>query len=159
MKLKHLALIAAVFAASGSLMAHDEDEIEVSSNGGRLLEISGHENPHLEVILKDKNFVVGLYDVEAKKSLPWKEEVLEVTVGERSKPEAVKVTTENGKFIVPKPPGDDFWVIFQIKEKEGAKAKTVRLHFNGKKCPTCDDAEWLCKCDHDEDEKKDDKKK
>lgn len=150
MKLRHLALLTALLAATGTLKAGSA-EIEVSPNGGRLLEIHGHDKPHLEVILKDEKFVIGFYDVEAKKVIPIKEEILEVTVGERSKPEPVKVTTENGKFIVPKPPGDDFWVIFQIKEKEGAKAKTVRLHYNGKKCPTCSETEWLCKCDHGDD--------
>lgn len=151
MKLRHLALTALFAAVAVTAQAHEE--IEVSPNGGRLLEITDHDKPHLEVILKDKNFVVGLYDVQGKKAVPFKEEILEVTVGERSKPEPVKVTMEDGKFIVPKPPGDDFWVIFQIKEKEGAKAKTVRLHYDGAKCPTCDSAEWVCKCDHDDDKK------
>lgn len=120
-----------------------------------MLEITDHEHPHLEVVLKGKNFVIGLYDVQGKKEIPVKEQILEVTAGERSKPEALKVTTEDGKFIVPKPEGEDFWMVFQIKEKEGAKAKTVRMHYDGGKCPTCADPEWLCKCDHSKDEKKD----
>lgn len=136
------ALALALLAATGTALAHGD--VELGPNGGRLVEF-GEKNPlHAEVVLKDGQFVIGLYDEDAKKEVPLAEQ--ELTATERSSGKKLTVEKKDGKWTLAKPAGKDFWVILQLKDKPGAKAKTGRLHYDETNCPDCNSPEWICRC-------------
>lgn len=137
-----LASLTFAFLSATTALAHGD--VELGPNGGRLVEF-GEKNPlHVEVVLKDGNFLVGLYDEAAKKEVPIAEQ--EFTVTEKSTGKKVAVEKKDGKWVLAKPAGKDFWLIFQLRDKAGAKAKTGRLHYDETICPECSVQEWLCKC-------------
>lgn len=138
-----LTLLALAFAFAGQALAHGD--VELGPNGGRLVEF-GEKNPlHAEVVLKDGSFVIGLYDEAAKKEVPIGEQEFSVT--ERNGGKKLAVEKKDGKWVVAKPAGKDFWLIFQLRDKAGAKARTGRLHYDETNCSECNNPEWLCKCE------------
>jgi hypothetical protein len=60
MRLKHLILAAAFFAAPGVALAHED---AVGPNGGQVTEVQGH---HVEFTVKDKQIVLFLSDADSK---------------------------------------------------------------------------------------------
>lgn len=137
-----LAALALAFVSAGTALAHGD--VELGPNGGRLVEF-GEKNPlHAEVTLKDGNLVIGLYDEDAKKEVPIAEQ--EITVTERGSGKKLTVEKKDGKWTLPKPAGKDFWLVFQLRDKAGAKAKTGRFHYDETNCPECSSPEWICKC-------------
>ncbi len=137
-----LAAFAIALISTATALAHGE--VELGPNGGRLVEF-GEKNPlHAEVTLKDGNFVIGLYNEDTKKEVVATEQ--ELTVTERDGSKKLAPEKKDGKWSVAKPAGKDFWLILQLRDKPGAKAKTGRLHYDEAICPDCQAQEWLCKC-------------
>lgn len=123
-------------------MAHGK--IEIGPNQGRLLNFGAEQPLHAEFVLEGGNFVVSLYDETAKKTIPVSTETLIITHKESGK----KITPElkDGKWIVSKPDGEDFWFILQLQTPDGRKNTVARLHFQSDKCGGCAKPEWLCQC-------------
>jgi hypothetical protein len=136
-----------VLFISFTALAHEG--VEIGPSGGRLIEFADAEGLHAEVTLKGDMFVVGLYDETNKKVVPAGDNTLVVTHGDRSNPQKLAVEKKADGFVVPKPPGDDFWLIIQVKPV-GGKTKTARLHYEAKICEECNKPEWLCGCGGDE---------
>lgn len=150
---RFLALLAFACLAVTTLRAHGG--VELGPNGGRLVEF-GEKNPlHAEVVLKDGNFVIGLYDEEAKKEVALAEQELVVT--ERNSGKKLTVEKKDGKWVLAKPAAKDFWLILQLRDKPGAKARTGRLHYDETNCSECNNPEWICKCEELKRAKKDKK--
>ncbi len=143
MKTKQLlAALVVALVSTASALAHGE--VELGPNGGRLVEF-GESNPiHAEFVVKDGNFVIGLYDEEARKEIPVADQ--ELTVIERSSGTKLTIEKKDGKWSLPKPAGKDFWLVLQLRDKPGAKAKNARLHYDETICPECSAQEWICKC-------------
>ncbi len=125
-----------------SALAHGN--VEIGPNGGRLVEFSGHSEIHAEFVLKDGQFVIGLYDEKTKKEVPVTSQQLTVTHKEANK--KLSPELKDGKWTVAKPDGEDFWLIIQLKETAEAKAKNGRLRYNASTCSACNSQEWLCRC-------------
>ena len=57
------------------------------------------------------------------------------------------------------PEGNDYPTVVQIKTDAKAKAINAKFNLNMSKCPTCENAEYACTCEHgDEHEHKDGEK-
>lgn len=141
-----------LLAASFGAFAHEG--VELGPNKGRLVEFASAKGLHAEVTLQGDKFVVGLYDEKSKKPVAAGDHVLSVTTGDRSNPQKLEVEKAGDNFAFPKPAGDDFWLILQVRENAGAKARTARLHYEAKTCSGCNQPEWLCACGDEEKEKK-----
>ena len=148
---KYIISAFALLTTGFTALAHGD--MEFGPNGGRLVEFADAGGLHAEVTLKGNEFVVGLYDEKTKKAVPPQSHALTVTHGDRSNPQKLAVEKKDDGFVVPKPAGDDFWLILQVKPA-GGKTKTARLHYEAKICGECNKAEWLCACGSDEPAKK-----
>lgn len=153
-----LAALAAFSARAADDHGHSHGN-EFGPNGGRLVALAEGNPLHVEVVLnKEGKFVIGLFDEKTKKPVPVTTQTLVLTHKEKK----AKLTPElkDGKWVVAKPEGDDFWLIFQVKPAADAKALVARLHYDAAICGGCNKPEWLCTCDHDHgDEKKEEPKK
>ena len=125
-----------------SALAHGN--VELGPKGGRLVEFGDHSGVHAEVVLKDGQFIISLYDEKAKKEVPITDQ--EIVITHRESKEKLKPELKDGQWVVAKPEGNDFWLIIQFKENAQAKAKNGRLHFDASICSACKEQEWLCKC-------------
>ena len=148
MKKPILQILALLALTAAPLSAHTGNDM--GPNDGRIFELESKTTPHLEVGQKDGKFVIHILGEDAKQVLPAGERTLTITAGERSAPEKLKVEKTGDAFTAPIPKGDKYPVVFQIREKEGAKALTARMTYDGKICSECKRAEWLCTCGGDE---------
>ena len=130
-------------ALSVVLPAHES--ITFGPNGGKLVALDSPATPSAEVVVKESQFIVGLFD-KSKKPIALEMQALTITAGERSAPSKLAVTRTADSFTAPLPAGDDFWAIFQLKETPAKKAHTFRIHYQTKPCPECKKPEWLCAC-------------
>jgi len=135
-------LLGLLLSTAPQVIAHGK--IEIGPNQGRLMSFGDAQPLHAEFVLDGGNFIVSLYDEAAKKAVAVSTETLVVTHKESGK----KITPElkDGKWIVAKPEGEDFWFILQLQTAGGRKNSVARLHFQSSKCGSCDKAEWLCQC-------------
>jgi hypothetical protein len=138
-------LLKLVVAAALATPAFAHQEIEIGPHGGRVFKLESKATPHLEVAAKDGRFVVYVLDAKDQPT-PVGERVLTITAGERSKPEKLAVEKSAEAFTAPIPKGEEFPVVFQIRETSAAKPLTARLNYNAKPCPECKKPEWMCDC-------------
>ena len=137
-----LASFLASLALAAAALAHEG--VELGPNGGRLVPF-GERNPlHAEVTLDGANFVIGLYDEDAKKMIPAATQILAVTHKEANR--KLEPALRDGKWIVAKPAGKEFWLIMTLKDDPKGKARVARLHYDETVCSECGAAEWICRC-------------
>lgn len=138
---------------------HDHDHAaKAGPTGGKLIT---EVEPHVEFFVnKDKKVEIRFIDDENKVVAPG-EQVIAVTLGERSKPTKLTFTKEGDKLISDKavPEGNDYPTVVQIKTDAKAKPVNARFNLNMTKCPSCPNAEYACICEHGEDEKEEKGKK
>lgn len=151
MKTTLLRILALLALSASPLAAHDG--LDMGPNDGRILELTSKTTPHLEVGLKDGKFVIHILD-EAEKQIPLGDRTLAITAGDRSAPEKLKVEKTGDSFTAPVPKGEKFPVVFQLREKEGAKPLTARMTYDAHICSACKRPEWLCTCGAEEETKK-----
>ena len=145
-----LTTLLASLALAASALAHGD--VELGPNGGRLVPF-GEKNPlHAEVTLDGSNFVIGLYDEEAKKMIPAASQVLTITQKETNK--KLEPVLKDGKWTVAKPAGKDFWLIMTLKDDPKGKSRVGRLHYDETICPDCGAQEWVCRCSENKGKKK-----
>ena len=135
-----------------------EHSIKAGPTGGRLIT---EVEPHLEFFVnKDKKVELRFID-DANKVVAPGEQVVTVTLGDRSKPTKLAFTKDGEKLISDKtvPEGNDYPTVVQIKTTPKAKTINSKFNLNMSKCPTCANAEYACTCDHDADEKEPEKGK
>ena len=143
---------------AGEHQHEHEHSIKAGPTGGRLIT---EVEPHLEFFVnKDKKVELRFID-DANKVVAPGEQVVTVTLGDRSKPTKLAFTKDGEKLISDKtvPEGNDYPTVVQIKTTPKAKTINSKFNLNMSKCPTCANAEYACTCDHDADEKEPEKGK
>lgn len=135
--------ILTTLAFAATAFAHES--ITFGPNGGKLMALDSTTTPSAEVVVKDNQLIVGLFN-KSKEPIALDQQALAITAGERSSPKKVEVVKKENNFVASLPPGDDYWTIFQLKETPAAKALTFRVHYQTKPCPACKGPEWLCAC-------------
>lgn len=147
-------LALAFTASAADKDKHDhEHEAKAGPTGGKLIT---EVEPHVEFFVNaDKKVEIRFIDDDMKVVAPG-EQVISVTLGDRSAPTKLAFTKDGNKLISDKaiPEGADLPTVVQIREKEGAKAVTEKFNLNLAQCPTCKNKEYACTCAHGEEEKK-----
>ncbi len=117
-------------------------------NGGRLItEVS----PNAEFfVTKEKKVEIRFVDAAMKVISP-AEQVVAVTLGERSAPKKLTFTKVGEQLVSDQtiPEGNNHPTVVQIKVKPGEKSVTAKFNLNLSACPTCSHAEYACTCAHD----------
>lgn len=133
-------LLALTFSAT----AHER--ITVGPAGGRIMMLDSPTAPNAEFTVKDNKARISLLDA-AMKPLKLEAQTLQVIAGNRTAPKRLNATVEDNQFVAgPLPDGEDYMIIFRLKESAKAKAITFRLHYETVTCSGCDRVEWLCTC-------------
>ena len=140
MKTKLTTLLLALSAG----FAFGHGAIEIGPNKGRILEFSTNESMHGEVTAKDGKLQIAVLDKDMK-LVKVEAQTVTATGGTREKPVKLEVTKSESSFTVT-PPKNGEWLIIQFKESASAKTITARMMYDGKKCGTCANVEWLCAC-------------
>jgi hypothetical protein len=147
-----LALAFTVNAADKDKHDH-EHEAKAGPTGGKLIT---EVEPHVEFFVnKDKKVEIRFIDDDMKVVAPG-EQVISVTLGDRSAPTKLSFTKEGNMLVSDKavPEGNDLPTVVQIKAAPDAKSITEKFNLNLNDCPTCKNKEYACTCAHGEEEKK-----
>ena len=149
-----LTLALAFTANAADKDKHDhEHEAKAGPTGGKLItEIE----PHVEFFVnKDKKVEIRFIDDDMKVVAPG-EQVISVTLGDRSAPTKLSFTKDGNKLVSDKaiPEGNDLPTVVQIKASPDAKSVTEKFNLNLNQCPSCKNKEYACTCAHGEEEKK-----
>jgi hypothetical protein len=126
---------------------HGHDSIEAGPNGGRIL----HDvEPHVEFLVKEDRKVQISAVNDDGKVIPVTTQTASLMGGSRSNPTKMKFTKEGNVLVsdVAFPAGNDFPVVIQLKGSPDDKAATVKFNLNLADCPTCDNKEYACTCEH-----------
>lgn len=126
---------------------HDHDSIEAGPNGGRIL----HDlEPHVEFLVTDDRKVQISAVNDDGKVIPVTTQTASLMGGSRSNPTKMKFTKEGDVLVsdIAFPAGNDFPVVVQLKGAPDDKAATVKFNLNLEQCPTCENKEYACTCDH-----------
>ena len=129
---------------------HDHDgheKIIAGPNGGRVLTSV---EPHLEFLVNDDRTITVTALNDDNKAAKIGAQTVKVIAGERRSPTKLTFSVKDGKLVSSGklPAGNDFPVVVQIKEKEGAKTVNAKFNLNLLDCPGCDYKEYACTCDH-----------
>jgi hypothetical protein len=128
---------------------HDHDhEIKAGPTGGKLIT---EVEPHVEFFVnKDNKVEIRFIDDDMKVVAPG-EQVISVTLGDRSAPTKLSFTKDGDKLISDKaiPEGENLPTVVQIKTTADAKAVTEKFNLNLEQCPTCKNKEYACTCAHE----------
>ena len=131
---------------------HDhEHETKAGPTGGKLIT---EVEPHVEFFVnKDNKVEIRFIDDDMKVVAPG-EQVISVTLGDRSAPTKLSFTKEGNMLISDKaiPEGENLPTVVQIKTTPDAKAVTEKFNLNLAQCPTCKNKEYACTCAHGEEE-------
>ena len=103
---------------------------------------------------KDKKVEIRFVNDDNKVVAPG-EQVITVTLGDRSAPTKLAFTKDGNKLVSDKaiPEGNDLPTVVQIKARPDAKSVTEKFNLNLSKCPTCTNAEYACTCAHGDEKK------
>ena len=136
--------LTAILLALTANFAFGHGDIELGPNKGRILEFSANESMHGEVTEKNGKLHIAVLDKDMK---PVKVDAQSVTAtgGTREKPVKLEVSKSDSGFTITAPKSGE-WLIVQYKESDSAKTITARMHYDTKKCATCESVEWLCMC-------------
>ncbi len=131
---------------------HDhEHEAKAGPTGGKLIT---EVEPHVEFFVNKENKVeIRFIDDDMKVVAPG-EQVIKVTLGERSAPTKLTFTKDGDKLISDTaiPEGNDLPTVVQIKTSADAKTVTEKFNLNLEQCPSCKNKEYACTCAHGEEE-------
>ncbi|WP_395730453.1 hypothetical protein [Prosthecobacter sp.] len=148
-----LLALALAFTASAADKDKHDHETKAGPTGGRLITAV---EPHVEFFVnKDKKVEIRFINDDMKVVAPG-EQVISVTLGDRSAPTKLSFAKEGDKLISDKaiPEGNDLPTVVQIRAKEGAKAVNEKFNLNLDQCPTCKNKEYACTCAHGDEAKK-----
>lgn len=155
MKIKLLPTLLALalsFTASAADKHDHEHGTKAGPNGGKLIT---EVEPHVEFFVnKDKKIEIRFINDADKVTAPG-EQIITVTLGDRSSPTKLTFTKDGDKLISDKtiPEGNELPTVVQIKTKPDAKSVVEKFNLNLSKCPACKNAEYACACDHDHEKK------
>ncbi len=143
-----LGLALTVGAAEKEKHDHDHDHAKAGPTGGKLIT---EVEPHAEFFVnKDNKVEIRFVDDDMKVIAPG-EQVVTVTLGDRSAPTKLSFTKEGDKLISDKvvPEGNNLPTVVQIKTTADAKSVTEKFNLNLADCPECKHKEYACTCDHE----------
>ena len=143
-----LGLALTVGAAEKEKHDHDHDHAKAGPTGGKLIT---EVEPHAEFFVnKDNKIEIRFVDDDMKVIAPG-EQVVTVTLGDRSAPTKLSFTKEGDKLISDKvvPEGNNLPTVVQIKTTADAKSVTEKFNLNLADCPECKHKEYACTCDHE----------
>ncbi len=147
-----LTLALALTVSAADKDKHDH-ETKAGPTGGRLIT---EVEPHVEFFVnKDKKVEIRYINDDNKVVAPG-EQVISVTLGDRTSPTKLAFTKDGDKLVSDKaiPAGNDLPTVVQIRAKEGAKAVNEKFNLNLEQCPTCKNKEYACTCAHGDEAKK-----
>lgn len=147
-----LTLALAFSATAADKDGHDHEKGKAGPNGGKLIT---EVEPHVEFFVnKDKKVEIRFIGDDMKVVAPG-EQVISVTLGDRSAPTKLAFSKDGDKLVSDKaiPEGSDLPTVVQIKAKAGAKSVTEKFNLNLAQCPTCKNQEYACVCAHGESKK------
>lgn len=148
-----LAMAFTVNAADKDKHDHEHDHAaKAGPTGGKLIT---KVEPHVEFfVTKDKKVEIRFVDDDNKVVAP-AEQVINVTLGDRSAPTKLTFTKDGDKLVSDKavPEGNDLPTVVQIKATPDAKSVTEKFNLNLAQCPTCKNKEYACTCDHGDEKK------
>jgi hypothetical protein len=126
---------------------HAHDEIVAGPNGGRVLT---EVEPHAEFLVTDDRKVQITFVDDDLKPVPAAEQSVRVVAGDRSNPTKLEFTKSGDVLVSDKvlPEGNDFPVVVQITTSPDAKRVPVKFNLNMEQCPTCENKEYACTCEH-----------
>lgn len=126
---------------------HDHAGIEDGPNGGRLLTTV---EPHLEFLVTEDRKVQISSITEDGEVQPIAKQSVKVIGGERSNPTRMKFEKQGDVLVsdIAFPQGNDFPVVVQIQPTADGDTVTEKFNLNLEDCPTCDNLEYACTCDH-----------
>ena len=131
-----LGLALTVGAAEKEKHDHDHDHAKAGPTGGKLIT---EVEPHAEFFVnKDNKVEIRFVDDDMKVIAPG-EQVVTVTLGDRSAPTKLSFTKEGDKLISDKvvPEGNNLPTVVQIKTTADAKSVTEKFNLNLADCPEC----------------------
>lgn len=143
-----LGLALTVSAAEKEKHDHDHGHAKAGPTGGKLIT---EVEPHAEFFVnKDNKVEIRFVDDDMKVIAPG-EQVVTVTLGDRSAPTKLSFTKEGDKLISDKvvPEGNNLPTVVQIKTTADAKSVTEKFNLNLADCPECKHKEYACTCDHE----------
>lgn len=126
---------------------HDHASIEAGPNGGRVL----HDvEPHVEFLVTDDRKVRISALNDDGKAVPVTTQTASLMGGSRSNPTKMKFTKDGDVLVsdIAFPEGNDFPVVIQLKGAPEDKSTIVKFNLNLADCPTCDNKEYACTCEH-----------
>ena len=129
-----------------TLSAHEKGQ-KAGPNGGKLIT---EVEPHAEfLVTTDKKIEIRFVN-EANKIVAPGEQVVTVTMGDRSAPTKLTFAKVGDKLVSDKaiPEGNELPTVVQIRAKAGEKAVTEKFNLNLSDCPTCKHKEYACTCAH-----------
>ena len=143
-----LALVVPTFAEDKDHDHSDHDKIVAGPNGGRVIT---EVEPHLEFfVTEDRKVKITALDDDLK-PVAISGQSVTVTGGDRSNPTRMKFEKVGDVLMsdIAFPEGNDFPVVVQVKPGGDAKTITERFNLNLSDCPSCDNKEYACTCDHE----------
>ena len=138
-------------ALAFTINAHEKGQ-KAGPNGGKLIT---NVEPHVEfLVTADKKIEIRFVD-EANKVVSPGEQVVTVTMGDRSAPTKLAFAKSGDKLVSDKaiPEGNELPTVVQIRSKAGEKAVTEKFNLNLNECPECKHKEYACTCAHADDKK------
>jgi len=150
MKLKLIQTLALTLGLAFTAVAaddHGHDHAKAGPTGGKILT---KVEPHAEFFVNaDKKIEIRFLD-QGNKVITPEDQVVTVTMGDRSAPTRLAFTREGDKLVSEKaiPEGKDLPTVVQIKTNASAKTVSERFNLNLAACPTCENAEYACTCSH-----------
>jgi len=126
---------------------HDHPRIEDGPNGGRLLTMV---EPHIELfVMKDRKIQLTAVG-DDDKAIDITDQTASAIGGSRTKPTRLKFTKQGSVLVsdLSIPDGLDVPLVITITPKKDADSITEKLQLNMRDCPSCDNLEYACTCDH-----------
>ena len=126
---------------------HAHEGIIAGPNGGRVFTSV---EPHLEFLITADRKVQFTALNDDLKPVAMEGQIIRVVGGNRSNPVRMSFTKSGDTLVSDKafPAGNDFPVVIQIKPAADAKSVIEKFNLNLSDCPSCDNLEYACTCDH-----------
>ncbi|MBT8036697.1 MAG: hypothetical protein KJO21_04045 [Verrucomicrobiae bacterium] len=125
---------------------HKEHAVKGPNNGRMIMKVE----PHAEFfVTKDRKVQITFVDDDGKK-VPVGNQKVTIICGDRSNPTTLKMVKKDGMLVSSNtlPKGNDYPTVVSIKSTPDAKTVREKFNLNMSECPTCDNKEYHCSCDH-----------
>jgi hypothetical protein len=125
---------------------HADHKVKGPNNGRMIMEVE----PHAEFfITKDRKIQITFVDDDGK-MVPVDKQKVSIICGERANPTKMKMEIKDGILISSNviPEGNDYPTVITFKVTPDAKSVREKFNLNMSECPTCDNKEYHCDCDH-----------